>query len=164
MLSIIRVLVLNSGISVLSGYLCSIAVKHHDLRFWAGRRDKGQSEREKVIRKQSWPCRWWVQASEPHKKHANTHTHTIKALSIHKNTGSVLLFTFFAKKTKIWIVWVTTVNLEGTPSPSSFTVILVFSFYCGWYIICVLNMKHKPHLVKCVIPDLSKHIFILHSH
>lgn len=50
MLSIISVLRLNSGISTLSGYLCSIAVRRYDLPIRAGFRDKGQSELRGLIK------------------------------------------------------------------------------------------------------------------
>lgn len=44
MLSIFRVVRLNSGISALSAFLCSVAVRRYDLPIRAGLRDKGQSE------------------------------------------------------------------------------------------------------------------------
>lgn len=50
MLSIISVLRVNSGISTLSGYLCSIAVRRSDLPIRAGFSDKGQSELRELIK------------------------------------------------------------------------------------------------------------------
>lgn len=50
MLSIISVLGLNFGISVLSGHLCSIAVRRYDLPIRAALRDKGQSELRGLIK------------------------------------------------------------------------------------------------------------------
>lgn len=50
MLSIISVLELDSGISVLSGYLCSIAIRHYGLPIRATLRDKGQSELRGLIK------------------------------------------------------------------------------------------------------------------